>query len=176
MTDLRRRVAATALAVGAALALSLPAAAQMGAGSGMSGPMGGEKAAMPENACRKWPMAEPAWRSTLTAEQRVKMDRMHLALKKEMNLLEGKIGLRKAELKNLVTADMPDEKEIHSKIDEIIALKKEMMTKKYDHVVELRGILTPEQRTSFDMMFLGWMHHMGGGMMSKGPMGGAIGR
>ncbi len=169
------RLRTAALALGLALAMSLPAFAQMG-GRGMGGMAGGGMPGM-EGGPAKCPLEKgPMWLSTLSTEQRAKMDAMHLALRKEMSVLEAEVGLREAELKNLITRETPDKKAVSQKIDEIIGLKKEMMTKKYDHVMELRGILTPEQRTSFDMMFLGGMGHMGrwmehGGRMEHG-MGG----
>jgi len=102
-------------------------------------------------------MEMPQWKKTLTEEQKAKADKMHLELKKMMSLLESKVSLKEAELNSLVTQDKPDTNAIHSKVNEITELKKEMMIKKYDHIAEMRSILTPEQRVSFDLGLLG--HH-----------------
>lgn len=104
----------------------------------------------------------PRWKQTLTEEQKMKADKMHLELKKAMSLLEAKMNLKEVELNNLVPQDSADTKAIHRAIDEIMELKKEMMIKKYDHTVEMRSILTPDQRVSFDLGLGGGMGGMGG--------------
>lgn len=91
------------------------------------------------------------WKYTLTDEQKARADKMHLELKKSMAVLKERLGVAKAELALLVVSDKPDTAAINRKIDDILAIKKEMMRKKYSHKVEMRGILTPEQRVSFDM-------------------------
>ncbi len=97
----------------------------------------------------------PHWRGTLTDHQKMLADEMHLALKKSMSILKAHLELKKTELNNIVIQDNPDKKAIHSKIDEILDLKKDIMRTKYDHVVEMRDMLTLEQRVSFDMGMLG---------------------
>ena len=94
------------------------------------------------------------WKETLTDEQKVQVDKMHLALKKSLNVPKAKLNVKKAELNNLVVKDNPDKKSINQKIDEILELKREIMRKKYDHKVEMRSMLTPEQQVSFDMKLL----------------------
>lgn len=101
------------------------------------------------------------WKQTLTEDQKMKADKMHLELKKAMEVLTAKVKLKEAELNAMVTKDKPDTNAIHGKINEIAELKKEMMTKKYDHILEMRAMLTPEQRVSFDLGISGWMHHEG---------------
>lgn len=76
-----------------------------------------------------------------------------------MNILESKMNLKEVEMNNFATQDNADTKALHRAIDEIMELKKEMMIKKYDHIIEMRSILTPEQRVSFD---LGLSSGMGG--------------
>jgi len=106
----------------------------------------------------------PAWKESLTEEQKMKADKMHLELKKAMSILEAKANLKEAELNGLITQDNPDTKAIQSNINDIMEIKKEMMIKKYDHMVEMRTILTPEQRLSFDLGLSSGM----GGMHQKG--------
>jgi Spy/CpxP family protein refolding chaperone len=102
-------------------------------------------------------MEIPRWKKSLTEEQKAKTDKMHLELKKVMSLLESKVSMKEAELNSLVTQDKPDANAIHNKINEIMEQEKEIMVKKYDHISEMRSILTPEQRVSFDLGLLG--HH-----------------
>ena len=109
-------------------------------------------------------METPSWKETLTEEQKMKADKMHLELKKAMSILEAKANLKEAELNDLITQDNPDTKAIHSNISDTMEIKKEMMIKKYDHMVEMRTILTPEQRLSFDLGLSSGM----GGMHQKG--------
>ena len=63
------------------------------------------------------------------------------------------------ELAILVTQDSPDQNAIDKKIDEILELKREKMRKKYALKVDMRSILTPEQRVSFDMHLLKKAQH-----------------
>lgn len=111
-------------------------------------------------------MEAPAWKESLTEEQIMKTDKMHLELKRTMGILEAKANLKEAELNGLITQDDPDAKSIEGTISEIAEIKKEMMLKKYDHILEMRSILTPEQRLSFDLGHVSGM----GGMGDKGGM------
>ena len=95
------------------------------------------------------------WMETLTDEQKVQADKVHLALKKSLIVPKAKLNVKKAELNNLVIKDNPDKEAIYQKIDEILELKREIMHKKNDHKVEMRDMLTAEQQVSFDMKLLG---------------------
>lgn len=57
-------------------------------------------------------------------------------------------------MNNLVVKDNPDTKAIHRKIDEVLELKRKVMRTKYDHMIEMRNMLTQDQRISFDMGLL----------------------
>lgn len=94
------------------------------------------------------------WKDTLTDQQKKKADRMHVALKKSISVVEAMLKVKRTELSNLVVQDNPDTKAIHSKIDEILKSIKKVMRNKYDHMVEMRDMLTSEQRVSFDMGLL----------------------
>lgn len=96
----------------------------------------------------------PLWKETLTDEQKMKADRMHRELKMSLNVLKAKKKVGKAELNNLIIKDNPNTNAIHRKIDEILELKRKIMRIKYGHKVEMRGMLTSEQRVSFDMGLL----------------------
>jgi len=116
-----------------------------------SADMGGKPHAMAAHHERDYGHDGPEWKDTLTEEQRSKADMMHLELEKSLSLLEAGLMVRKAELANLLVAEKPDTKAVTRKIGEIVEIKREMMEKKYGHMMEMRGILTPEQRVSFDM-------------------------
>lgn len=103
-------------------------------------------------------MEAPRWKQSMTEQQKMKADKMHLELKKSMSMLEAKVKMKEVELNDIVMRDKPDTNDIHLKVNEIMELNKEMMIKKYDHIVEMRSILTPEQRVSFDLGLVG-MHH-----------------
>lgn len=96
----------------------------------------------------------PHWRETLTDNQKKQADRMHLAVKKSLSVLDARLKLKKVELNNLAIKNDPETKAIHRKIDEVLELKREIMRTKYGHMLEMRGMLTPEQRVSFDMGLL----------------------
>ena len=104
------------------------------------------------------------WKKTLDRSQREKIDAMHLALKREMAPLAAELALRKAELRNLVTSTRPDQGAMKRKIKEISALREKMMTRRYMHILQMRKVLNPRQRRSFDMELLSgrghWRSHM----------------
>ena len=98
------------------------------------------------------------WKQTLNDKQKAKIDKMHLELKKNLALLKPKSDLARAELNQLVISDKPDTAALNKKIDEITALKGELMKKRYAHMAEMRSVLTPEQQVSFDMGILSGKH------------------
>jgi len=93
----------------------------------------------------------PHWRSTLSEEQRAKLDAIHLAYVKAKAPLKAKAKLLKVELGLLATADSADTKAIDKKIGELLGVKRAKMRAKYDYVVATRAVLTSEQRVSYDM-------------------------
>ena len=101
------------------------------------------------------------WRHSLSDKQKNKADRMHVALKKETTVLKASIQVKKAELKTLITQDDVQIQTVESKIDEILDAKRKLMRAKYAHKVEIRKMLTPEQKLSFDMSILRSSHSMG---------------
>ena len=147
------------IAVSLALIIAVPVSAQMGEmmKHGKSGMSHHEKKdyGMKHNQNHKrGHLFGSYWKKTLTDEQKGQADKMHLALKKSLNVPKAKLNVKKAELNNLVVKGNPDKKAIYQKIDEILELKREIMRKKYDHKVEMRRMLTPEQQVSFDMKLL----------------------
>lgn len=99
------------------------------------------------------------WRSTLSDEQKEKADRMHIDLMKKSAALKATMAMKEAELTGLLMQDRPDMDAIHKKIDEILEVKRRLMIGKNDHIVQMRGMLTPEQRLSFDAGLLKMSAH-----------------
>lgn len=95
------------------------------------------------------------WKATLTKEQRIKIDGMHLELKKKQARLKAQKKLKKTELKLLLIQDKPARKAIDKKIDEIVELKRKKMKNRYQHVLSMRQALTKQQRITFDLGLLG---------------------
>lgn len=108
-----------------------------------------------------------SWKETLTDAQKSQLERLHLDMKKETSVLRAELGVKKAELKALTLRDNPDTQAIGRKTDEIMGIKKELMQKRVNHIIEVRKVLTPEQRVSFDSAVMsgpgGWRHGHGDG-------------
>lgn len=94
------------------------------------------------------------WKRDLSDNQRKEVDKLKLTYKKQKYLLKSKIKQAKVELALLVTVDSPDQSAINKKIDQISTLKSEKLHLKTDHKIQVRKILTPEQRVKFDMAVL----------------------
>lgn len=113
----------------------------MGPGMGMMGGMGSMRGAAD-------------WKDSLTKEQREKLDRMHLKLMKELLPLKDAKNTKKNEINLLVTADKPSKAAISKKAAEIADISRQIMEKKTLHHLEVREMLTLEQRPKFDMHLL----------------------
>ena len=94
------------------------------------------------------------WRASLTEEQSTKYAQLKLAFKQKVLPLKAKIKQAKIDLALLVGTDNPNQNAIDKKIDEIAKMKAEKMRLKTAHRIEVRKLLTPEQRVSFDMKLL----------------------
>jgi Spy/CpxP family protein refolding chaperone len=108
----------------------------------------------------------------LTEEQQTQIEKSKLNLDKAILPLNAELDVMKAELDQLFLTDKPDKKAIYKKIDEIEAVKTRIKKLKVDHRLEVRALLTPDQRVAFDkqhskcgMRFEGMGRpHMGEGM------------
>ncbi len=102
------------------------------------------------------------WRETLTDKQKAAIDSLHLGLMRHMNIIKAELTLKTAELNALVTEESPDIGALNKKIKEVAGLKEKMMRNKFSHIVAMRKVLTPAQRTSFDLGLLsGDLHGKG---------------
>ncbi|MBL1260324.1 MAG: hypothetical protein COB33_007325 [Thiotrichaceae bacterium] len=96
----------------------------------------------------------PHWAKTLSDEQRVAVDKMHLKLDTQHAVLKAQATLLQKELNVMTAKDGAHQTAIHSKIDELMAIKAEIMKHRYDHLTEMRDALTEQQRISYDMSIL----------------------
>ena len=95
-----------------------------------------------------------SWKTSLTDEQRKKVDKLRLAYKQEKYLLKAKLKQAKVEFALLITEDKPSKSSIDKKIDQIIKLKKEKLRLKADHKINVRKQLSEDQRVQFDLAVL----------------------
>jgi len=96
----------------------------------------------------------PHWAKTLSDEQRVAVDQMHLKLSGQHSILKAKAALLQKELNVMTAKDDADQAAIHNKIDDLMVVKGEIMKHRYDHLTEMRNALTEQQRISYDMAIL----------------------
>ena len=90
----------------------------------------------------------------MTADQIIRINQLHADLGKIKAPLKARMTVARTELAVLTTADAPDAGAMDKKIQEILELKRRMLRAHSDHVIEVRKMLTPEQRASFDMHVL----------------------
>ena len=136
----------------------------MGPGMGKMGGMGAMRGAAD-------------WKESLSKEQKGKLDGMHLKLMKEMLPLKDAKNAKKNELNLLVVAEKPNKSAITKKVAEVADISRRLTEKKTLHHLEVREMLTPEQRIKFDTHLLqkGSIGHgdrgAGRGMMGCPMMG-----
>lgn len=107
----------------------------------------------------------------LSQEQREAIREITLQHQKEMISLRAEMETKNLELRELVRAGAGEDA-IFAKIDEIGALRTEMMKKRMAMQLEIRAQLTDEQKEMFDQehMMMGYMG-AGGGRGPGGPGG-----
>lgn len=94
------------------------------------------------------------WRSALTEEQKAEIDWISLRLFQKQQLLGAQIDVKEAELNQLIVDEDVTQDQWHTKLDELLQLKREYMMNKYQRLIEVRQVLTPQQRVSFDLDIL----------------------
>jgi Spy/CpxP family protein refolding chaperone len=95
-----------------------------------------------------------SWKASLTDEQSKKVDKLRLSYKRDKYLLKAKLKQAKIEFALLITKDSPSKSSINSKIDQITKLKKEKLHLKANHKINMRKVLTEDQRVKFDLAVL----------------------
>ena len=123
-----------------------------------------EKTAKP---CEKMVMHGSPWMPGLTEDQQKKVQALDLETEKVLLPIKAQIEVKAAELKGLALAENPDKGAIDKKIEEIGALRTQIMKKKILNKLAVRAILTPDQRVDFDRKVL----QGGRGLMECGEEG-----
>ena len=132
-------------------------------------------AAVAQPGMAKGPEMGRVWaKLNLSDEQRKQIQDLRLKLAKETLPLRNELGVKRLELKQLMTADKPNLKAIESKIDEIKKLEASLQKKRVENRLAIRGILTPEQQKKLaELRRMGRMKHHGRkGMHRPGCMHG----
>jgi Spy/CpxP family protein refolding chaperone len=91
----------------------------------------------------------------LTEQQVQKIEELCLSTKKEITGIKNQLGEKEAHLKTLQGVDKPDMTAINKTIDEISALKADMMKKHAANRQSVRELLTEKQRVVFDSKPMG---------------------
>jgi Spy/CpxP family protein refolding chaperone len=94
------------------------------------------------------------WRNMLTAEQKLQLDRLHVEFAKTKVQLKAQIKALKLQLAVLATSEQPQPAAIDAGIEEVLAVKRQLMSAKYGYIAAQRRVLTPEQQVSFDLEVL----------------------
>lgn len=95
-----------------------------------------------------------SWKDSLTDAQRVKIKKMKVDYLKVKYPMKARMKTIKVDLAVLATADAPNQQSINAKIDELLALKKDLLKAKYAHKIAVRKELKLEQRVMFDKHML----------------------
>ncbi|MDH5219330.1 MAG: periplasmic heavy metal sensor [Gammaproteobacteria bacterium] len=96
----------------------------------------------------------PAWVKTLTRDQKKAVDEMHHKLEKDQEPFKQKEKALQQALNEITVKDNADLSQIDVRIDELMAAKNQILRLRYAHLVEMRAILTEEQRVSYDASVL----------------------
>lgn len=86
----------------------------------------------------------------LTETQRDQIVKLHTAMLKEILPIQNMIEEKEVHLKILTTAEKVDQKAIDKTIDEISDLRSQIQKKRMKFMMDVRGLLTDEQRVVFD--------------------------
>ncbi len=96
----------------------------------------------------------PHWAKTLSKKQKISVDQMHLDLDRKLAVLKAQETLKQKELNAQTISDKTKLSTINQKIDELMAIKNKILRHRQAHLIEMRQILTAEQRLSYDMAIL----------------------
>jgi Spy/CpxP family protein refolding chaperone len=96
----------------------------------------------------------PQWSQTLSDDQKTSVDRMHLDLERKLVVLKAQAELAQKELNAYTIRDDAKISTISSMINKLLAVDKQILESRYAHLLEMRNILTAEQRVSYDMSVL----------------------
>jgi Spy/CpxP family protein refolding chaperone len=86
----------------------------------------------------------------LTAEQEAQIKEIHAKAKEEVKPMREEVKEVRLKLVELKQAENPDEKQIHELIDKQAQIKAEMMKSRSTAEIEIRKLLTEEQKEAVD--------------------------
>lgn len=92
----------------------------------------------------------PAWTKTLTQPQREEVERMHHELEDAQAPYKKNESQALGELNAMTIREDVEMDDVNAKIDELMAAKTQTMRLRYDHLIEMRRILSEEQRVGYD--------------------------
>ena len=84
------------------------------------------------------------------APQKKAIDQMHLKLHDDQAPFKAKEKQALKELNDMTIREGVGIEDVNAKIDELIAAKAQIMRLRYGHLVEMRTILTDEQKIGYD--------------------------
>ena len=88
------------------------------------------------------------------ASQKEAIDRMHHKLHDDQALHKAKEAQALKELNEMTIREDVKIEDINAKIDELMDAKKQIIRLRYDHLIEMRTILTDEQKVDYDKAVL----------------------
>jgi Spy/CpxP family protein refolding chaperone len=91
----------------------------------------------------------------LTTEQMEKINAMRIDHQKGTIDLRADLQKKQLDLRTLMMASKPNEKEIHAVIEEMGAVKTQLQKQRVSHGLKVRELLTPEQRASWKVRGFG---------------------
>ena len=86
----------------------------------------------------------------LTEKQKADIEKIQLDAQKEMLPITNGLGVKRAELQTLRTAEKVDQKAIDAKVKEIGELRTQMMALRESKIQNIRNVLTDDQKVIFD--------------------------
>lgn len=86
----------------------------------------------------------------LTEEQKQKIEELRTGFLKEVQPMRNQLRSERFALLSLLASDKPDQKAINAKIDALAKLRAEIEKKAVAHRMQVRNLLTDEQKAAFD--------------------------
>jgi Spy/CpxP family protein refolding chaperone len=88
------------------------------------------------------------------ASQKEAIDRMHHKLHDDQAPFKAKEAQALKELNEMTVREDVKIEDVNAKIEELMAAKTQIMRLRYDHLIEMRAILTDEQKVGYDKAVL----------------------
>ena len=101
------------------------------------------------------------WKTSLTPEQKAALDSLHLDYAQRKAPSKAAAKSLEVQLAVLATTEGATGETAATKIEELLALKREMLRARYAYIAAQRALLTPEQLASFDMDLIHQTMHGG---------------